>query len=211
MPPAKRHNCQTCGVVHRRQVADCWHCAREKALAGSVKYCALCDNEIPSYRKATPYCSRVCASAISTARVGIGNKIARLVRSGEFLPASSRACVDCGAPARHYEHREYLKPLSVEPVCQPCNRRRGAALDVKGLVAKQLGVSVDCLPGEMARKREEDRAWREATFPSVRPLVVPPGITYQDLTRHLPKGRPLVDHAKKVSQTETATEEKAAA
>lgn len=37
-------------------------------------------------------------------------------------------CVDCGCPAAHYEHRDYWKPLDVEPTCVPCNFKRGPAL-----------------------------------------------------------------------------------
>jgi hypothetical protein len=38
------------------------------------------------------------------------------------------ACVDCGAPALEYDHRDYGKPFDVEPVCISCNRRRGTAI-----------------------------------------------------------------------------------
>lgn len=37
-------------------------------------------------------------------------------------------CVDCGAAAKHYDHRDYSKPLEVEPVCARCNRLRGSAI-----------------------------------------------------------------------------------
>ena len=39
----------------------------------------------------------------------------------------SVACRDCGAQAHHYDHRDYTRPLEVEPVCRKCNRRRGRA------------------------------------------------------------------------------------
>lgn len=39
----------------------------------------------------------------------------------------SIACVDCGAPAKHYDHRDYSRPLDVEPCCHSCNLRRGPA------------------------------------------------------------------------------------
>lgn len=41
------------------------------------------------------------------------------LRGGEY------ACVDCGAPAIEYEHRDYRHPLAVEPVCRGCNLKRG--------------------------------------------------------------------------------------
>lgn len=37
-------------------------------------------------------------------------------------------CVDCGNGATEYEHRDYNKPLAVEPVCRTCNHRRGSAI-----------------------------------------------------------------------------------
>ena len=36
--------------------------------------------------------------------------------------------MDCGAPARHYDHRDYNKPLEIEPVCVRCNLLRGHAI-----------------------------------------------------------------------------------
>lgn len=36
-------------------------------------------------------------------------------------------CSDCGARANRYDHRNYSRPLDVEPVCHPCNLRRGPA------------------------------------------------------------------------------------
>lgn len=38
-------------------------------------------------------------------------------------------CVDCGETASHYDHRDYLKPLEVEPVCPSCNKLRGPGLN----------------------------------------------------------------------------------
>ena len=33
----------------------------------------------------------------------------------------SVACVDCGRAAEEYDHRDYKKPMEVEPVCKACN------------------------------------------------------------------------------------------
>lgn len=38
------------------------------------------------------------------------------------------ACVDCGSPAQEYDHRDYKKPLEVDPVCKACNQARGPGL-----------------------------------------------------------------------------------
>lgn len=37
-------------------------------------------------------------------------------------------CVDCGASAMHYDHRDYFKPFIVEPVCHRCNLLRGSPM-----------------------------------------------------------------------------------
>jgi hypothetical protein len=40
----------------------------------------------------------------------------------------SIACVDCGAAAVEYDHRDYGRPLDVDPVCRVCNKKRGTAI-----------------------------------------------------------------------------------
>lgn len=37
-------------------------------------------------------------------------------------------CADCGAPAAEYDHRDYKKPMEVDPVCKACNQARGPGL-----------------------------------------------------------------------------------
>lgn len=40
----------------------------------------------------------------------------------------SVVCTDCGEPAQEYDHRDYKKPLEVDPVCMACNAARGPGL-----------------------------------------------------------------------------------
>lgn len=47
-------------------------------------------------------------------------------------------CKDCGMPASIYDHRDYRKPLRVDPVCTFCNARRGSALPKTGLSKRYL-------------------------------------------------------------------------
>lgn len=54
--------------------------------------------------------------------------VVRAIRRGDLKPVRECVCVDCGAPARHYDHRDYNKPAKVEPVCKSCNARRGPAI-----------------------------------------------------------------------------------
>lgn len=49
------------------------------------------------------------------------------VAAGDLPPATERICVDCGAQADCYDHRDYSRPLAVEPVCFSCNLVRGPA------------------------------------------------------------------------------------
>ena len=57
--------------------------------------------------------------------------VAAAIRNWELRPAHNFPCTDCGGPAREYDHRDYAKPLEVEPVCHRCNIRRGPGKWVK--------------------------------------------------------------------------------
>lgn len=38
---------------------------------------------------------------------------------------NGQKCVDCGKRAEQWEHRNYARPLMVEPTCISCNLKRG--------------------------------------------------------------------------------------
>lgn len=50
--------------------------------------------------------------------------IMKCVAERKMPPASKLKCVDCGGKAREYDHRDYSKPLAVDPVCRPCHVKR---------------------------------------------------------------------------------------
>ena len=50
------------------------------------------------------------------------------IRDGYLPKPSTLICLDCGASAQVYDHRDYNRPLDVEPVCHACNIKRGPAL-----------------------------------------------------------------------------------
>jgi len=54
--------------------------------------------------------------------------IQKEVRAKRLLPARQFICVDCERRADEYDHRDYSKPLEVEPVCRSCNLKRGHAI-----------------------------------------------------------------------------------
>ena len=62
-------------------------------------------------------------------QIQAGSKARYAVKKG-YIPHITKTtkCIDCGDPAYGYDHRDYHKPLSVEPVCRRCNSKRGKAL-----------------------------------------------------------------------------------
>jgi len=50
------------------------------------------------------------------------------VRHGLLPKPSEFKCADCDKQAEAYDHRDYNKPLDVEPVCRRCNSLRGKAI-----------------------------------------------------------------------------------
>lgn len=55
--------------------------------------------------------------------------VCRAIKSGKLPKLKGLFCADCKTrPAISYEHRDYSKPLEVEPICRRCNLRRGPAI-----------------------------------------------------------------------------------
>jgi hypothetical protein len=53
--------------------------------------------------------------------------VSKAVAAGHIPKACEWDCIDCKAQAEVYDHRDYNKPLDVDPVCRSCNAKRGAA------------------------------------------------------------------------------------
>lgn len=100
-----------------RRVASwpCQHCGNEiiHELGPFPSLCADCRRLKRSDRRA-----RYVALAHSYVTVAIFN--GDLPRLDGSIP-----CFDCGEPACEYDHRDYKKPMEVEPVCRACNQARG--------------------------------------------------------------------------------------
>lgn len=96
-----------------------------------VRKCRQCGGAIAEGRHwLTRYCS-LCNIARDKEpfRLRAHAEVQRAIRRGD-LPQLGRRdhgieCVDCGKLAYGYDHRDYTKPLAVEPVCQSCNKLRG--------------------------------------------------------------------------------------
>lgn len=62
---------------------------------------------------------------IEARRMGASGQVARAISKGVLPPANTCKCADCGKPAVCYDHRDYTKPLMVDPVCKSCDGKRG--------------------------------------------------------------------------------------
>ena len=72
--------------------------------------------------------------------------VRRAVVKGILLKLDgSVKCVDCGEPAKHYDHRDYTKQLDVEPVCIACNYGRGKEGSVENIKKSARGGKWECL------------------------------------------------------------------
>lgn len=95
------------------------------------KDCARCKAPMPLLRHHKTYLCNACKGGLRNSRksgVEAHLMVSLAVRLGYLRPLFECRCVDCGAPAEHYDHRDYSKPIDVEPVCRKCNYKRGPAL-----------------------------------------------------------------------------------
>lgn len=117
---------------------------------GSVIVCADCGEPLPRSRCPAGHMARprlrckACGQAhrlymaILTGRDLAGQAIFRAKKDGLLRPAKEFSCVDCGAGAEHYDHRDYNRPLDVVPVCRSCNLHRGRAIPFNPLLVGLL-------------------------------------------------------------------------
>jgi hypothetical protein len=66
-----------------------------------------------------------------------GRIVNRWIAQGYLPRARLFACVDCGKPAYGYDHRDYTKPLAIEPVCRSHNALRGVAEPFRGFLSSR--------------------------------------------------------------------------
>lgn len=92
--------------------------------------CIRCDADIGRRHRLAIYCFP-CSYRASAAggRKEARYAVAKAVRLGALPRASTLLCVDCGQQARDYDHRDYSKPLEVQPVCRSCNKLRGPGIE----------------------------------------------------------------------------------
>lgn len=100
-----------------------------------VRVCLECDTELKPRvgceRGGRPLRCDPCGTArywaLVERRALAASAVKREVKEGRLPRPSTLVCVDCGRPAEQYDHRDYSKPLQVDPVCRSCNVLRGPA------------------------------------------------------------------------------------
>lgn len=93
--------------------------------------CTLCGRHSAGYpgRRVCTNCHPALAESQGKARLIV--KLA--IEEGRLAPITQDTkCTDCDKPAREYDHRDYNKPLDVDPVCRGCNLKRGSGIPMSG-------------------------------------------------------------------------------
>lgn len=98
--------CKSCGRDYQCANGSRWYSVRRK---GKIGRCMPCE------------------SAARLVKLVTQNTVAKAIQTGMLRSAVGQQCVDCGVAAEVLDHRDYEKPLDVDPVCKSCNSRRGAA------------------------------------------------------------------------------------
>lgn len=138
-------SCSVCGKKHRAARRDtCLSCWTVEYISSGKRKCVLCGSEYNSRERkgGSPFCSIKCSNALSSARAKVSSAVAKEIKNGAIKKPSEFVCVDCGNQAEHYDHRRYLEPLEVVPVCRSCNIKRGQAEDIKQFVSAAIGCRV---------------------------------------------------------------------
>lgn len=99
--------------------------------------CIGCGERIDASSSARLFCGRCGNKQTTETRRAMGRVRAAIVR-GDLPRPQGLPCADCGAPSYGYDHRDYARPLDVQPVCRGCNTRRGPALSA---VVRQIPQS----------------------------------------------------------------------
>lgn len=101
--------------------------------------CQECGEQAYRYFKTCVRC-QPCASIATAVSMQASSRVHRAVAVGLLpdLRTGNVACADCGKQAFAYDHRDYSKPLVVDPVCRSCNGKRGAAAPLATALIESL-------------------------------------------------------------------------
>jgi len=98
------------------------------------RYCRGCGGDITDLNIVRVYCipcANLRGNTPATRQRAAHQKVFAAIQAGKLAKLDgSIECVDCGAVAVNYDHRDYNNPLDVVPVCRSCNHGRGRAKPV---------------------------------------------------------------------------------
>jgi hypothetical protein len=92
-----------------------------------ISICRVCNYEIVDRHHAAKLCFP-CADHSKNGGYKAHQQVKKAVASGILATVRELKCLDCGNQAEIYDHKDYNKPLEVEPVCRSCNNKRGSAI-----------------------------------------------------------------------------------
>lgn len=98
--------------------------------------CNVCNKQILHRHHLAKLCFDCSNGDYGLGRSRAHAAVSKALKSGQLRYANEFGCVDCGNLAECYDHRDYNKPLEVEPVCRKCNFRRGLAIPLDMTTAK---------------------------------------------------------------------------
>jgi hypothetical protein len=131
--------CYLNGVAREYWLTNCADCGTQAVLGKSTNWCNDCS---------VKHSRRLHAVA------GPAQRAVRLAIIEGRLPRldGSVKCKDCGKPAQVYDHREYAKPLEVDPVCRRCNCKRGPAKETRQIISMRPGAGESLLVCAVLRR-----------------------------------------------------------
>lgn len=118
-----RNLCQSKNEDHEyRSCTDCARIKRQRAQEAAARGAATRAKNNAAWRKPFNAEKFWQSRAHSAVQAAIKRGVLPPLKGGHY------ACVDCGGIALEYDHRDYGRPLDVEPVCRSCNHARGTAI-----------------------------------------------------------------------------------
>lgn len=153
MPPSKRKPCKICGRQTQKNDAICNVCCH-KIKNNHDDKCCVCNEKLVRMNGNgfAKYCRGQCSTVIADLRNAYVSRVLNsAIKKGVIKKAKGQVCVDCGGVATDYDHREYMKPLAVAPVCRSCNQKRGPVIDAVKFVAHHASIDVSEVPTLMKK------------------------------------------------------------
>lgn len=139
-------DCRRCGstflgVRWRRDCTSCSPPGGKVDRTPAPTNCEICNASLAGRKGAPKYCVDCAPQAYVLNRRNrpkntdndTSRKVTKYAVKVGFLPPPTEFdCQDCGrVKAECYDHRDYNKPLDVDPVCLRCNSSRGRGIPLK--------------------------------------------------------------------------------